>query len=106
MLFFGFLIKGMYYWELIEISFKVKGLMLRYVFESDLMFQIIQVVQVGICCVIMLFNNGFEVLSDNFEILLIVEIYVDLQLVLIMCQQELVLILVEKCFVEVQGIFG
>lgn len=31
----GFLTKGMYYRESIEISFKAKGLTPRYVFESD-----------------------------------------------------------------------
>ncbi len=38
----GFLTKGMYYRESIEISFKAKGLTPRYVFESDSTFQIIR----------------------------------------------------------------
>ncbi|MCD1485269.1 substrate-binding domain-containing protein, partial [Klebsiella pneumoniae] len=54
----GFLTKGMYYRESIEISFKAKGLTPRYVFESDSTFQIIQAVQAGICCAIMPLNNG------------------------------------------------
>lgn len=84
----GFLTKGMYYRESIEISFKAKGLTPRYVFESDSTFQIIQAVQAGICCAIMPLNNGLEALSDNLEILPIAETHVDSQLALIMRQQE------------------
>ncbi|MDU4226911.1 MAG: LysR family transcriptional regulator, partial [Klebsiella grimontii] len=54
----GFLTKGMYYRESIEMSFKAKGLAPKYVFESDSTFQIIQAVQAGICCAIMPLNNG------------------------------------------------
>ncbi|MBR7293336.1 LysR family transcriptional regulator, partial [Klebsiella pneumoniae] len=61
----GFLTKGMYYRESLEISFKAKGLTPKYVFESDSTFQIIQAVQAGICCAIMPLNNGLEALSDN-----------------------------------------
>lgn len=43
----GFLTKGMYYRESIEMSFKAKGLAPGYVFESDSTFQIIQAVQAG-----------------------------------------------------------
>ncbi|PLP21423.1 LysR family transcriptional regulator, partial [Klebsiella michiganensis] len=64
----GFLTKGMYYRESIEMSFKAKGLAPKYVFESDSTFQIIQAVQAGICCAIMPLNNGLEALSDNLEI--------------------------------------
>ncbi len=74
----GFLTKGMYYRESIEISFKAKGLTPKYVFESDSTFQIIQAVQAGICCAIMPLNNGLEALSDNLEILPIAETQVDL----------------------------
>lgn len=102
----GFLTKGMYYRESIEISFKAKGLTPRYVFESDSTFQIIQAVQAGICCAIMPLNNGLEALSDNLEILPIAETHVDSQLALIMRQQEPVSTLAEKCFAEAQGIFG
>ena len=84
----GFLTKGMYYRESIEISFKAKGLTPRYVFESDSTFQIIRAVQAGICCAIMPLNNGLEALSDNLEILPIAETHVDSQLALIMRQQE------------------
>ncbi|HBS6408426.1 TPA: LysR family transcriptional regulator [Klebsiella pneumoniae] len=102
----GFLTKGMYYRESIEISFKAKGLTPRYVFESDSTFQIILAVQAGICCAIMPLNNGLEALSDNLEILPIAETHVDSQLALIMRQQEPVSTLAEKCFAEAQGIFG
>ncbi|WP_049177835.1 substrate-binding domain-containing protein, partial [Klebsiella variicola] len=102
----GFLTKGMYYRESIEISFKAKGLTPKYVFESDSTFQIIQAVQAGICCAIMPLNNGLEALSDNLEILPIAETQVDSQLALIMRQQEPVSTLAEKCFAEAQGIFG
>lgn len=102
----GFLTKGMYYRESIEISFKAKGLTPRYVFESDSTFQIIRAVQAGICCAIMPLNNGLEALSDNLEILPIAETHVDSQLALIMRQQEPVSTLAEKCFAEAQGIFG
>ena len=101
----GFLTKGMYYRESIEISFKAKGLTPKYVFESDSTFQIIQAVQAGICCAIMPLNNGLEALSDNLEILPIAETQVDSQLALIM-GQEPVSTLAEKCFAEAQGIFG
>ena len=84
----GFLTKGMYYRESVEISFKAKGLTPRYVFESDSTFQIIRAVQAGICCAIMPLNNGLEALSDNLEILPIAETHVDSQLALIMRQQE------------------
>lgn len=102
----GFLTKGMYYRESIEISFKAKGLTPMSVFESDSTFQIIQAVQAGICCAIMPLNNGLEALSDNLEILPIAESQVDSQLALIMRQQEPVSSLAEKCFAEAQGIFG
>ena len=102
----GFLTKGMYYRESIEISFKAKGLTPRYVFESDSTFQIIQAVQAGICCAIMPLNNGLEALSDNLEILPIAETHVDSQLALIKRQQEPVSTLAEKCFADAQVIFS
>ncbi|VDZ66916.1 Transcriptional regulator, LysR family [Klebsiella aerogenes] len=102
----GFLTKGMYYRESIEMSFKAKGLTPKYVFESDSTFQIIQAVQAGICCAIMPLNNGLEALSDNLAIMPIGETEVDSTLALIMRNQEPVSSLAEKCFADAQMIFG
>lgn len=102
----GFLTKGMYYRESIEMSFKAKGLAPKYVFESDSTFQIIQAVQAGICCAIMPLNNGLEALSDNLEIRPIPETEVDSMLALIMRNKEPVSSLAEKCFADAQVIFS
>jgi DNA-binding transcriptional LysR family regulator len=92
----GFLTKGMYYRESIEMSFKAKGLVPKYVFESDSTFQIIQAVQAGICCAIMPLNNGLEALSDNLEIRPIAETEVDSMLALIMRNKQPVSSLAEN----------
>ncbi|WP_207302177.1 substrate-binding domain-containing protein, partial [Klebsiella quasipneumoniae] len=102
----GFLSKGMYYRESIEMSFKSKGLTPKYVFESDSTFQIIQAVQSGICCAILPLKTGMEALSDNLEIMPIADTEVDSKLALIMRSQQPVSSLAEKCFADAQVIFN
>jgi len=102
----GFLTKGMYYRESIEINFKAKGLTPKYVFESDSTFQIIQAVQAGLCCAIMPLNNGLEELGDHLAILPIAATDVDSRLALLMRNQQPISSLAERCFADAQEILS
>ena len=101
----GLLSKGMHYRQSLDLSLRSRGLEPHAVLESDSTFQLIQAINVGVCCAIMPLDCGLEELSTHLRIIPVADASIHSPVGLLLRRSEPRSAIAEQCFDEAKALF-
>lgn len=101
----GLLSKGMHYRQSLDLSLRSRGLAPNAVLESDSTFQLIQAINIGVCCAIMPLECGLEDLSQHMRIIPVQEASIHSPVGLLLRRSEPRSAIAEQCFDEARALF-